>query len=259
MDKLTRYEKEALHQRLKVEWTYRSNAIEGNTISLGDTAFIIENGLTIKGKSIAEHNEIIGHARAIDLIYEMIEKEIIIKEDICLLHKAVQTERIIDSECPIGDYKVQPNGRYVKMSNGSYEHHFYPHPNDTDHLMELWFKDFGDISKPLQSFDECVSLYTDMHVAFASIHPFFDGNGRLARLVANIPLLKRGYLPLIVSNEDRQEYIELLSTYNLNVKALDKNTHNLIEKNEAYQALGVFFKEQYKNSQRLLDEIRSTR
>ncbi|MEA3491304.1 MAG: Fic family protein [Campylobacterota bacterium] len=255
MDELTSYEQQALKHRLKIEWTYRSNAIEGNTISLGDTAFIIENGLTIKGKSIVEHNEIIGHARAIDLIYEMVERDNISKEDICLLHKAVQTEHIIDSECPIGSYKVQPNGRYVKMPDGNYEHYFYPHPNDTAHLMALWFKDFEDISKPFQSFEECVELYTDMHLAFASIHPFFDGNGRLARLVANIPLLKRGYLPLIVSNEDRQEYIELLSNYNLEAKALDKNSINLIEKNEQYQKLKEFFKDQYKNSERLLAEI----
>lgn len=99
-DKLTSYQEKALKQRLKIDWTYRSNAIEGNTISLGDTAFIIENGLTIKGKSIVEHNEIIGHARAIDLVYDMIEQKNINKEDICLLHKAVQTDFVVDSECP---------------------------------------------------------------------------------------------------------------------------------------------------------------
>jgi len=64
--KLTTYEAQALKQRLKIDWTYKSNAIEGNTISLGDTVFIIKNGLTIKGKSIAEHAQIIGHAKAVD-------------------------------------------------------------------------------------------------------------------------------------------------------------------------------------------------
>lgn len=259
MDELTSYEQQALKQRLKIEWTYRSNAIEGNTISLGDTAFIIENGMTVKGKSIVEHNEIIGHAKAIDLIYEMIKRDSISKEDIFLLHKAIQTEHIIDSECPIGEYKVQPNGRYVKMPDGRYEHYFYPHPNDIAHLMALWFRDFQNISNPLKSFDASVGLYTDMHLSFASIHPFFDGNGRLARLLANIPLLKSGYLPLIVSNENRQEYIELLSNYNLSVKPLDKNTTQLIEKNEAYHTLKRFFEEQYKNSQHLLDEMRRSR
>ncbi|MEK8018501.1 MAG: hypothetical protein VSS75_016650, partial [Candidatus Parabeggiatoa sp.] len=59
--------------RLKVEWTYNSNALEGNTISLGDTQFIIEYGLTIKGQSIQEHNEVIGHARAIELVYDLLD------------------------------------------------------------------------------------------------------------------------------------------------------------------------------------------
>ena len=256
--KLTTYEAQALKQRLKIDWTYKSNAIEGNTISLGDTAFIIENGLTIKGKSIVEHTEIVGHAKAVDLIYEMLEQESITKENLCLLHKAVQTEFLIDSECPIGDYKVQPNGRYIKMPNGKYEHHFYPHPNDIEHLMGLWFEQFGEI-KALDSFDECVKSYTNMHLSFASIHPFFDGNGRLARLVANIPLLKSGFLPLIVNNEDRQEYIELLSSYNLEAKELNSNSTELLEENEAYHKLQAFFKEQYGYSQELLDEIRRGR
>jgi Fic family protein len=256
--KLTSYEIKALKQRLKIDWTYKSNAIEGNTISLGDTAFIIENGLTVKGKSIVEHNEIIGHARAIDLIYEMIKKDNINKEDICLLHKAVQTEHIIDSECPIGSYKTQANGRYVKVQNAKYEHYFYPYPDAMENLMGLWFENFSKL-KTLQHFDECVALYTDMHLSFASIHPFFDGNGRLARLVANIPLLKSGYLPLIVDNENRQEYIELLSSYNLKAKVLDKNSDTLIERNEEYHALKDFFTKQYKHSQMLLDEIRRSK
>ena len=257
-NKLTTYEAQALKQRLKIDWTYKSNAIEGNTISLGDTAFIIENGLTVKGKSIIEHNEIIGHARAIDLIYEMIKNDSINKEDICLLHRAIQTEHIIDSECPIGSYKVQPNGRYVKQDTGKYEHYFYPYPCDIEHLMGLWFDNFA-ISTSLQSFDDCVEVYTQMHLSFASIHPFFDGNGRLARLLANIPLLKNGYLPLIVNNENRQEYIELLSQYNIKAKALDKNSDTLIEKNKEYHALKTFFKDQYRHSQDLLDEIRRSR
>lgn len=256
--KLTAYEAKALKQRLKIDWTYKSNAIEGNTISLGDTAFIIENGLTIRGKSIVEHTEIVGHAKAIDLIYEMIKQDSINRDDICLLHKAVQTEFLMDSECPIGAYKVQPNGRYIKMPNGKYEHFFYPHPNDMEHLMGLWFSQFGEI-KEIQSFDECVKIYTNMHLSFASIHPFFDGNGRLARLVANIPLLKNGFLPLIVNNEDRQEYIGLLSDYNLEAKELNAKSTILIEENQAYQKLKEFFKEQYNYSQELLDEIRRTK
>ena len=88
-EELTKSDMQMLKNRLKVEWTYRSNAIEGNTISLGDTACIIEYGLTIKGKSITEHNEVIGHAKAVDLVYELIKKENINKEDLFLLHPLI--------------------------------------------------------------------------------------------------------------------------------------------------------------------------
>lgn len=258
LESLSKAQAKTLKDRLKIEWTYRSNAIEGNTISLGDTAFIIEQGLTIKGKSIVEHTDIVGHAKAIDIIYELITKNTLNPDDIFLLHKAVQTAIILDIMCPIGEYKVEPNGRYIKK-NEKLEHAYYPMPNDMNHLMGLFFKEFGDTSKPLTTFDECVQSYTDMHIACSSIHPFFDGNGRLARLIANIPLLKNGFLPIIISNEDRQEYIELLSTYNLNAPILDSTSLSLVEKNSDYDKLLVFFKDQYKNSQILLDEIRNSR
>ncbi len=254
MDELNRFEKEELLKQLKIEWTYNSNAIEGNTLKLGDTAFVIEYGLTVKGKSLKEHHEVIGHAKAIDIIYTLLEKEKIQKSDIFTLHKAIITEFLVDSEAPMGAYKVVENGRYVNIGEKA-TYVPYPHPHDIEYLMGLWFENFTALQNP-QSFDACVEIYTDMHLSFAAIHPFFDGNGRLARLVANIPLLKSGFLPLIVNNEDRQEYIELLSIYNLKAKPLDKSSSSLIEKNEEYQKLTKFFKEQYKHSQALLDEIR---
>ncbi len=258
LESLSKAQAKTLKDRLKIEWTYRSNAIEGNTISLGDTAFIIEQGLTIKGKSIVEHTDIVGHAKAIDIIYELITKNTLNPDDIFLLHKAVQTAIILDIMCPVGEYKVEPNGRYIKK-NEKLEHAYYPMPNDMNHLMGLFFKEFANTSKPLTTFDQCVTSYSDMHIAFSSIHPFFDGNGRLARLIANIPLLKNGFLPIIVSNEDRQEYIELLSTYNLNAPILDSTSLSLVEKNSDYDKLFVFFKDQYKNSQILLDELRNSK
>ena len=254
IDALNAYEKEELFKELKIGWTYNSNAIEGNTLKLGDTALVIEHGLTVKGKPLKEHNEVMGHARAIDLVYEYIEADDFTPDMLFVLHKAIMTEIIIDTEAPMGAYKVVENGRYVRIE-GRATYIPYPHPNSINHLMDLWFEKFGDISTPLESFEACVERYTQMHLAFASIHPFFDGNGRLARLIANIPLLKNGYLPLIVSSEERQAYIELLSEYNLKAKPLDKNTTNLIEENKEYSRLYQFFYDQYKYSEELLDEI----
>jgi len=254
IDDLNPYEKEELLKELKIGWTYNSNAIEGNTLKLGDTALVIEYGLTVKGKPLREHNEVIGHARAIDLIYSYIKENSFTPERLFVLHKAIMTEMIIDTEAPMGAYKVVENGRYVRIEDRA-TYIPYPHPNHIKYLMDLWFEAFKDISTPLESFEACVQRYTQMHLSFASIHPFFDGNGRLARLVANIPLLKNGYLPIIINHENRQEYIELLSEYNLKSKPLNEITLILIEENEAYKKLYQFFYDQYKNSQALLDEI----
>jgi len=258
MDELENYEQEALLKQLRVKWIYNSNAIEGNTLSEGDTSFIIENGLTVQGKSLAEHNQVIGHMKALELIYAMLEKDTIEEDDLFLLHSAIQTEILIDYERPNGAYKVIANGRWLKI-NGKDEHFYYPLPEDTTHLMNLWFQSFGNIDKPINSKEEAIKVYTDMHISFAGIHPFHDGNGRLARLVSNLPLLKNGYLPIIVSSQHREEYIELLSAYNLNSKQLDDTTVKLIDNNDRYLDLVDFFTEEYKNSEKILDTLRKSK
>src|SRR5665648_807374 len=114
-DNLEEYEKQELLKKLKVTWTYNSNAIEGNTLAEGDTTFIIENGLTVQGKSLVEHNQVVGHMKALDLIYRLLDKDTINEEDLFLLHKTIQNEHLIDYEKPNGAYKVLPNGRWQKV------------------------------------------------------------------------------------------------------------------------------------------------
>ncbi len=258
MDELENYEKEALLKKLRIKWIYNSNAIEGNTLSEGDTYFILENGLTVQGKSLAEHNQVIGHNRALDLIYIMLEKEFITEDDLFSLHKAIQTEILIDYERPNGAYKVIANGRWLKI-DGKDQHFYYPHPDDIQHLMDLWFKNFGNIGKTVKSKEDAIKVYTNMHISFAGIHPFHDGNGRLARLVANLPLLKNAYLPIIISSQHREEYINLLSNYNLKSKPLNADTTVLIEENSAYLNLLHFFEKEYKNSEEILNILRESK
>lgn len=258
MEELANYEKEALLKKLRVKWIYNSNAIEGNTLSEGDTSFILENGLTVQGKSLAEHNQVIGHNRALDLIYTMLEKEFMSEDDLFSLHKAIQTEILIDYERPNGAYKIIANGRWLKI-DGKDQHFYYPHPNDVSYLMDLWFKKFGNIGKSVKSKKDAIKVYADMHISFAAIHPFHDGNGRLARLLANLPLLKNAYLPIIISSESREEYIGLLSNYNLTSKPLNANTTMLIEENSAYKKLLHFFEKEYKNSEEILNILRESK
>ena len=203
---------------------------------------------------VKEHNEVIGHARAIDLIYDFLEEETLNEEKLFLLHKAIQTQVVIDSEKPNGAYKRVLNGSWHNINNKS-EFFAYPHPDEVKHLMGLWFEKFGNINKEIKSEEEAITIYTTMHLSFTLIHPFWDGNGRLARLVSNLPLLKNDYLPMIVSIENRKEYIDLLSSYQQTTKALNAKTtlENLIEyENESYLKLLDFFRKESKNSEELL-------
>ena len=255
-DGMTRTAQKIVKDELKIRWTYNSNSIEGNTISEGDTAFIIEYGLTVNGKSVREHNEVLGHSRAIDIIYSYLNSNILSLENIFDLHTAIQTNIVIDIECPIGDFKIIENGRYLRI-NGKKEFYPYPHPNDVKHLTNIWLNEFQNIKQKDISLNEAIKLYTRSHIGFTSIHPFFDGNGRVARLLANIPMLKNGFLPLIINCDNRAKYISLLSNYNINANKLDKNSTEIIEENQYFNELYEFFKSEYQNSQIVLDEVRS--
>jgi len=168
---LTATKQRELLQRLKVEWTYTSNALEGNTISLGDTQFIIEYGLTIKGKLIQEHIEVIGHALAVDLVYELLEKDTLEKPDIFNLHEAVQTQVVMDIYRTIGNWKKEDNGRYIKTEE-ELIYMEYPKPEYIEHLMQLWLRDFN-VQNELINEQQAIHAYTRLHLAFTSIHPFF--------------------------------------------------------------------------------------
>jgi len=243
-----------LFQQIKVEWTYSSNAIEGNSLTLADTQFIIESGLTVKGKSIKEHNEVIGHSRAIDLIYNMLDKSSFNKKDIFTLHQSILTEIVVDIYAPVGAWKNEDNGRYITVNDKS-EYLPYPGPDTIEHLMNLWLNYFNE-NLETKSLDKALEVYTNLHLSFSSIHPLFDGNGRLARLLANIPLLKSGFLPLVIKQENRQEYIKVLSSYQMESDSLDSNSNKLVQNNEQYKDVLSFFKEEYGNIQSLVDSIK---
>lgn len=244
----------ALLSRLRVEWTHSSASIEGNSLTLGETNFVIEEGLTIGGKPLREHNEVIGHARAINLAYELLQKESITKEDLFTLHSAVQNEAVIDIFRPVGEYKKEINGRNFTV-DGKLKYFEYPHPNAVEFLMGAWFELLNEYQKTALSLKDALRCYTKLHISFVTIHPFFDGNGRLARLLANIPLLKNGFLPLMIDSAKRKEYLELLFAYQISIKMPSINNGAFIIENKQYSALEAFFKEQYKNSLEILAEF----
>ncbi|MGZ8217970.1 Fic family protein [Methylomagnum sp.] len=192
--------------QLRNLWTHTSTALEGNTLTLGETAFVIEEGLTVSGKPLKHHQEVVGHARAVDLVYEWLDRpDPITDSDLLALHRAVQTEIVIDLYCPVGAWKRESNGTHAAT------------PADTPGLMAVWLDGLNAALAAARSGDSdgALAAYVRLHVGFVRIHPFSGGNGRLARLLANLPVLK-AVLPLIVIDHTRRrEYLDLLHTYDL--------------------------------------------
>jgi len=202
-------------------WTHNSTALEGNTLSLGDTHFILEEGLTVSGKPLKDHQEVIGHARAIDLLYRSLD-EPLTAALVFALHRSVQTEAVTDIYKPHGAWKLEPNGTYAIGPAGEQVFIEYALPADVPSLMlELIeaVNDAGDVDV-----DNAHEIYARVHMGVVHIHPFWDGNGRVARLLANIPLLRAGLPPLTISQGDRRQYIQLLANYQIAVGQLSRST-----------------------------------
>lgn len=201
---------------LRTLWTHNSTALEGNTLNLGETQFILNEGLTVSGKSLKDHQEVMGHATAIDLLYDMINNELTVNK-IKQLHKAVQTDIVFDIDKPYGDFKVVPNGTYLLLDNNSRVYHAYSKPFDIPKLT-FALVEYIESCKP-NNINEAISMYAIAHLIFGQIHPFWDGNGRIARLIANLILLRAGYAPLVIPAPRRLEYIAILSKYSAKYKA----------------------------------------
>ncbi|NOT37217.1 MAG: helix-turn-helix domain-containing protein [Saprospiraceae bacterium] len=162
------------------KYTYESNQIEGNTLTLMETNLIIHEGVTIGGKSMVEHLEAINHNEAIDFIYSLIQgKEELTRRVLFEIHHLVL--KSIDSD-NAGCYRKVP----VAIRGSQ---HLPPQPYLIDKLMEDYFLFYQVQKKKLHP----VILAAEMHERLVSIHPFIDGNGRTSRLIMNFILLKHGY------------------------------------------------------------------
>lgn len=222
-------------------WTHSSTAIEGNTLSLKETSFILNEGLTVSGKTLREHSEVIGHAHAIECLYDLITTDTPVTErEICDLHKAIMLNPPMDSLAPIGRWKVESNFTQQINEHGKIVYKEYPKPKEIPALMSKW----GSLIPSIQT-DEPVIQYSKLHIAIASIHPFADGNGRLARLLANLPILKLEFVPITISNESRREYISILQNTKIdNALNITKGLNTFVE----------FAKKEWESSRKLYQQ-----
>jgi Fic family protein len=186
----------SLHEKLIVEWTYNSNAIEGNTLTLSETKVVLE-GITIGGKSMTEHLEAINHREAILFIEDLIAKKEPLSEwNIRNIHALILKE--IDNT-NAGKYRDEN----VLISGAK---HIPPKFYEVRELMQKLAEEYRSEWK---TFHPIVKA-TLLHGEFVKIHPFVDGNGRTSRLLLNFELMKNGYPPIIIKNEERARYYDVL-------------------------------------------------
>ena len=237
--------KDILKKRIRDEWTHDSTALEGNTLTLGETSFILNEGLTISGKSLKEHDEIRGHADAIELIYQLSIKEYLTEEDLFLLHRSVIINPPFDVENPVGAWKKRENGAYWGK-----EYIMYPTPKLIPELMKQWLKIYNAWEMP-ETPTEAVKHYTWVLLTFTSIHPFFDGNGRLARLVANRKVIQQGNVPISIDSGSRFKYLDLIKNYRL------KEPIENLELTTSPDKFERFIYEEWHKTLKIVDEVRA--
>ena len=201
LDQFRQFDSYRIAQALELEYTFESNRIEGNTMTLRETDLVINEGLTISGKSMREHLEAINHQEAIAYIKHLMEKSTNLNErEVLSIHNLI-----------LRGIHPDDAGRYRRvqvMIKGS--SHMPPQPFMVSKEMEdffIWYETNKNSLHP-------VILAAEMHDRLVTIHPFIDGNGRTSRLVMNLILLQHGYIIANIKGDydSRMQYYQALET-----------------------------------------------
>ena len=204
-------------QKLRLEWNYHSNAIEGNKLTYGETYSFLMYGLTAKGKPFKDHLDIKGHNEAINFLTSLVKDERDLTEgDVRDLHKIILVEpyqsaaqtpdgQETTKTISIGEYKKLPN--HVKTLTG--EIHYYATPEEVPIKMHEWVQWYNQARHNKKIHPSVLAAF--VHHRFVAIHPFDDGNGRLARILMNLILMKNGYPPAIIKLKERTDYYAALN------------------------------------------------
>ena len=209
MRPLNETELKRLRDEFMIENTYDSNAIEGNTLTLRETALILQEGITISEKPIKDHLEAIGHKDAFYYILELADrKEKLTETTIKNIHSLV----LVNDAQNKGVYRRLP----VQIMGAPYTP---PQPFLVPVEMERLLAEYETMKRDKHIL-EAVSLF---HLMFESIHPFIDGNGRTGRLILNLELIKAGLLPVNIKFKDKLKYYNCFDAYHK-----DRNFESMI-------------------------------
>ncbi len=191
----------------KIGLTWSSNALEGNTLTESETKVLLEDGLTVGGKPLREIYEAIGHGNAYDFLFSLQGKKTFSEDEILRMHRLFYAS-INENEA--GCYRQQD----VIITGSHYPTTPFSDIKRKMKAMVKWFNEERSRLNPIKA-------AAQLHLHFVYIHPFIDGNGRVARLLMNLTLLQEGYLPAIISPVLRHEYIALLEKAHTNKKPFE--------------------------------------
>ena len=204
---LTEGEVERLTEEFVVEYTYNSNAIEGNTLTLRETDMVLR-GLTIAQKPLKDHMEAVGHKEAFDFLRELVKEQVILSESII---KQIHYLVLADKKDDRGIYRRVP----IRIMDAKHES---VQPYLIQPKMERLLEDYRN------STEHIIPRLARFHIEFERIHPFIDGNGRTGRLLVNLELMKAGFPPIDIKFTDRIAYYNAFDEYYIkhNLGAMEK-------------------------------------
>ena len=207
IDKLRPFEGEVLEQikaYYKIGLTWSSNALEGNTYTESETKVLLEDGLTVGGKPLKDTFEVLGHGKAYNFMFTLLNNKEITEEHIITMHRLFYN-----------DIEPEYAGRYrdmnVIITGSNYSVTDFNNIHDEMNRLIMWIKEDRQHYHP-------VEFATLLHKRFVFMHPFKDGNGRVARLLMNTVLIQDGYMLVIIPPILRNEYISLLEKAHKNDK-----------------------------------------
>lgn len=203
---LTAGEVARLNEEFIVEFTYNSNAIEGNTLTLRETDLVLR-GLTIDKKPLKDHMEAVGHKEAFEFVSELVKNNVPISESVI---KQIHYLVLADKKEDRGVYRRVP----VRIMGAQ---HTPVQPYLIAPKMEELLRNF------IESTEHIVTKLARFHIEFEGIHPFIDGNGRTGRLLVNLELMKAGYPPIDIKFTDRIAYYNAFDEYHVkhNLSAME--------------------------------------
>lgn len=212
-------------QKLRFEWNYHSNAIEGNSLDLNETRLLLLTGLTAKGKPLKDHLDIRGHNEVLEILEWFVQKDepltpasirefhkILLKEPYTVQASTPDGNQIVTKTVRIGEYKTTSN--YVETSTGKKVAFVEPENvgEEMTKLTDFYCAEEEKIKNGAEDARHPLALAAVFHYRFVRIHPFDDGNGRMARIFMNFILMRFGYPPAVIKVEDRPAYLRALRT-----------------------------------------------